>query len=116
MTRRYQNIRMANKIVNLTGHEIDMYDEHTGEFLSFLPIDARTLRASFLDFGGMEDGTYYVVEHDMAKEIRKNGRALDDVAVVGSESVGRKNRIITYLVWAKDKKVSVRVSEASTAV
>lgn len=99
--------RVANNIINLTDSEIKMYEEQSGCIWKFQP-DGKKVPDDFLpDWRHQEAAIYYIVDVKIVNELIRKGRSLEDIAVVKQKAVGRKNKVVSYPVWAGDMKTSV---------
>lgn len=107
MTGVRKGIKIANKIVNLTGHEIGMYDDFTGDIFTFAPVRGKALDDVFNGRIMSEENTYYVMECDKVGEFRTTGRPMDNIAIAIDGGIGNMGRHVTYLIWAKDKGIRV---------
>lgn len=106
---KYRNIRLARRVYNLTDDVINLYEEHTGKieklwphngFLPDMPADQDEYWAHQV---------YYVVSKEKIRMLKKAGRKLDDVAIVSYQSPGRHEKMISYLVWARDMTIAIRL-------
>ncbi len=108
MKKRYFNTRLTNSIVNLTDEAISLYEETSGKIKTFHPAkEEMPGKSVFFENGA--PAFYYVVNQEKLDEIKQSCRRLDDVAVIDHFSVGRNNRAIVYLNWAKCPKVKIRL-------
>ena len=101
----YSKTVVTDKLVNLTGHPVNIYDEFSGKIKSFdvsdeaLPVQPQTR------WGGAE--RHYICSKQMVAELKDLGRDLDDIVVEMSESPGRHHKKISRLVWGEDMETQV---------
>ena len=100
-----QKVMYATDLVNLTGDEIRIYEDKSGGVRKFLPVGFKVPNSSY----SHDKDVYYVVERRMLNDYLADNRTLDDVALLSERSVGRRNKVVTYLVWAKDREVHIRL-------
>lgn len=97
--------RFASDIVNLTGRDIRVYEDFSGCIWKF-PSEESSMPSAFYSH---DEGTYYVVDRRLLDILVRCGRPLDDIAIIKHKGVGRKGKIVSYLVWAEDEDVPVRL-------
>lgn len=105
--RYYENVRLTEKLINLTSEDINIYDERSGKIVIIPSECDRELPDFDPSLGARSRKVHYVIEKDaLLKEINA-GRSLDDLAIVCYVSPGRHDVPISYLTWAKrpNKKV-----------
>ena len=105
----YGSVRLADDLVNLTDTTISVYDDVTGDVVSFKPASQSQMG---LIMSELEAGfhVYYVVD-----DFRTAKALLDifafrkaNIAVVTEKSGGRNNSIISKLVSAREPERVVR--------
>lgn len=107
---RYRDTKLVDLLVNLTNEPISIYEESSGNIYSLIPCgDGIELSSIPVDFG--EDGfvIFYIVDEDELEKVKLSGRQIDDIALVREKSQGRNGREISYLMWAADRNMCVRL-------
>ena len=102
---RYAKSRLTDYLINLTGEPISIYQESSGDIVTFSP-QKQSLPAP--STGKTELVFHYVISQEQLEKI-KGKRDLADIAIVRSNFHGRDNRIISELLWANDPKKETRV-------
>ena len=94
--RNFSKTKLTDKLINLTKHTVRMYDEFTGDIMSFHASNQRLPKKPKCDT------VMYILDSEGFREIAKTGRRLDDIAVITSSSLGRNGKSISHLVWGGD--------------
>ena len=105
MKQQFDNIKPAVKLINLTDATIQVYDQHTGEIVS-IPPEVHVLPKKPKPLN-QDSPFYYVFEKAIADQLEKNGRSLEDIAIINSKSHGRDDSIISNLVWGNGRHTGV---------
>lgn len=97
-------IKKSSNIVNLTNRPINVYNYWSGSIIELPPIKKKAPFFSREDSitDPLENRPYYIVTPKTLKRIKQTNRALDDIAIVSQEGIGRNGATITYLAWAKN--------------
>lgn len=104
--RDYSRIRLSNFLINLTGTDIEMYDDVSGTIYDFPACDSDIPETPTKH--RIDSPTYhYVVTEDRAKELIESGRPVYDIAVLKSIGTGRDNSKIATLYWATNPEIPV---------
>ena len=107
----HENIMFTSNIVNLTDEAINLYEDMTGNIVTFPPSDCKLPTKPIIRNAEnrIERLSYpvYVVEWDKYQILKKLRRRLDDSAVVSRKSRGRDDIMIAYLFWARKTKCRV---------
>lgn len=101
--------KFAKQIINLTSREIKVYEESSGNICTLPKGGCEMLHNSFLQNDRRGVATFYVVERWRLNTVLKTGCRLDDLAIVQAQRVGRNGEIVSYLVWAKNENISIRL-------
>ena len=102
-----------NAIVNLTGESIFLYDDVTGEIREF---ESKKV-SGLLGIAKVKKGfsLYYAVDDmDTLLELLRAGGKLGQIATVSEKSMGRDEKVISTLKWAKDPATIIRFRPKST--
>ena len=98
-------VRLASRLVNLTGETIGLYNDADGDIEYFKPRKKR-----FVSADDRED-TFYVIEGiDLEKAKRKFGQNL---AIIVSRETGRGGKPIVRLAYAENESILVRLKHNS---
>lgn len=103
------HIRLTDSVINLTGKHINLYEETSGEIHGFAPMDEEIPAQPVSDLHGKGEIVHYVVNEDTLEELKRTGRSLRDIAIVGGVGAGRHGIEIASLKWAHDLKIPVRL-------
>ena len=99
--------RVVEKIVNLTGKAIYIYEESSGIILTLIPSIEKLPYIPKYGNNKLVD-TFYIVEHKDVEMIGKY-RTLTDIAVIDNESLGRDGFMISTLVLARDPNIQIGI-------
>ena len=106
--RNLSKTRLTDGVINLTGKEINMYDEGSGAICSFAPVNERIPdlpRTRDI----LSEVFHYIVDEDTLEELKLSGRPLTDIAFVFEQSTGRHGVEISRLKWANDPGIPVKL-------
>lgn len=102
-------MKRAAKLINLTEKPIQVYDKCSGEIVIVQP-QSHVLPAEPLK-ENLEKNVYYIFNKRVANRLKRNGRSLQDIAIIKSYSKGRSDTEITTLVWGEDIKTEICLYE-----
>lgn len=106
--------RLAKNLVNLTSTPICVYEEATGEIVTFLPQEGKVLpETPFIEDRKRCPKVYYMVGKDHYNQIVESGRGLEDIAVIMRTDIGRNAKKISFLFWGADLDVEIRFYNGS---
>ena len=100
--------RIASSLLNTTPNVINLYDDSTGDIVTFPTYDREEAYA-FLMHGIRKSDWYFICEKKDLETLKLLNRSLSDIAVIDYFDVGRNATLISYLVWAVDCKTPVRL-------
>ena len=105
----YEEVRLTEDIVNLAQKPVGMYEETTGNYKEFQPVD---IEKAVEDAETMKDKVMHFVVDKMDEstllELLFMGKKIKNIAYFVDESEGREGKI-TYLTWANNPKVEIRL-------
>ena len=105
MSKHYRFAKPAVKLINLTENTIQVYDECSGDIVA-IPPEVHVLPKQPGPINA-DKPSYYVFEEATANRLEKNGRLLNDIAIIHRKSVGRDGIIISSLIWGGNHSTSV---------
>lgn len=107
---RYRQTMLVDLLINLTDEPISVYEESSGDICKFMPCGADfELPQNPVDPRSERFAVCYIVSEDKLREIELFGRQVDDIALVYGKSQGRNGREMSYLMWAADRSICVRL-------
>lgn len=111
-----ESIRLADDLVNLTEESISVYDDVTGDIVSFEPISQSRMGLIMSELkAGFQ--IYYVVDDFQTADalFKSYGFKKTNIAVVTDKSGGRNNSVISKLVSAREPERAVRFVSGLTS-
>ena len=95
----------AVKLINLTENTIQVYDYCSGDIVT-IPPEVRVIPEQPEPIDS-DNPCYYVFEESIANYLEKNGRALNDIAIIYRKASGRNGVIISSLIWGGNHSTAI---------
>lgn len=96
----YEEVKKAEKLINVTESIIETYNKCSGDIVKLTPkVYVLPEKPRNED---LRSGTFFILSEETAEHLRAGGRALDDIAIISRDSFGRDHHTITYFVWGND--------------
>ena len=103
--------KFVNEVINLTSESIFVYDDGTGDIIEFGSVKV----SDVLSVIGEDFNCCFVVdEMSVLLELLRAGVKIDSVATIFEKSLGRDNKIISKIKWAKDPDIIIRFRKENT--
>lgn len=98
------DIKTANRVINLTGRIINIYEHSLGDLI---PLPPESCKLPEVPDEGKKYGTYYILKPNALEKIRQTGRPTTDIVLSHIRGKSSDGKDISYLYWSKNHNYEI---------
>lgn len=95
----HDDIKTANKVINLTGRTINVYEHSLGDLI---PLPPESCKLPEIPDDSKKYGIYYILKPNALEKVKQTGRPITDIVLSRVRGKSKDGKDISYLYWSEN--------------